>query len=438
MSGPLDGLTTADGAAHAGRRAHELAAVLCPMMRSITGDGVRATFEVLGKVAPLVVTEVPSGTPVLDWEVPPEWAVREAYVADDNGRRLIDIAKHPLHLLGYSRPVRARLSLEELRPHLHTDPHHPDWIPYRTSYYRDAWGFCLAQSELDTWGPGPYEVVVDTRLFPGSLSYAECRVPGQQDEEIVLYTHCCHPGMANDNASGLAVAAVVASALAASRPRLSYRIVFAPGTIGSITWLARNEAVWPRIRGGLVLGLLGDSSPLRYKRSRRGRSEIDLIAAAVVQARDPHAQVQDFEPYGYDERQFCSPGIDLAVGRLSRSVNNGYTQYHSSGDDLSVIHAEALADSIATIAEIVNRLDGNPRYRSLSDRGEPRLGKRGLFRTTGGTDPTRFEHALLWVLSMADGQHGLHDTAAAAGLATQDIEEAARALQAARLIEIDA
>jgi len=438
MIGPLAELSTAEGAARAGRRALALASELCPMMRSITGEGVRATFKVLSQVAPLAIEEVPSGTPVLDWEIPQEWAVHEAYVADLNGRRLIDVATHPLHLLGYSRPVRTRLSLEELRPHLHTDPQRPDWIPYRTSYYRDAWGFCLAQSELDAWGPGPYEVVVDTDFFAGSLTYAECRVPGQRDEEVILYTHSCHPGMANDNASGLAVAAIVAGALAAARPRLSYRVVFAPGTIGSIAWLARNEDAWPRIRGGLVLGLLGDASALTYKRSRRGRTEIDHIAAAVVRARDPGAQVRDFEPYGYDERQFCSPGIDLAVGRLSRSVNNGYTQYHSSGDDLSVIHADALAGSIATIAEIVNRLDANPRYRSLADRGEPRLGKRGLFRATGGTDPTRFEHALLWVLSMADGQHGLHDTAAAAGLETQDIEEAARALQAAGLIEIDA
>jgi aminopeptidase-like protein len=438
MSGPLQALGSPEGAARAGERALALAAELAPMMRSLTGAGVRETFARLGRIAPLQVHEVPSGTPVLDWEVPPEWRVREAYVADATGRRLIDVAAHPLHLVGYSRPVRTRLGLEELRPHLHTDPRHPDWIPYRTSYYRDAWGFCLAQSELERWGPGPYEVVVDTELLPGSLSYAECRVAGQGAEDFVLYTHSCHPGMANDNASGLAVAAVIAAALAESRPRLGYRVVFAPGTIGSITWLARNEDAWPRIRGGLVLGLLGDAAALTYKRSRQNRSETDLIAAAVVRELHPEARVLDFEPYGYDERQFCSPGIDLAVGRLSRSVNNGYNEYHSSGDDLSVISASALAGSIAAVAQIVNRLDGNPRYRSLAPRGEPRLGKRGLFRSTGGTDPSRFEHALLWVLNMADGRHGLYDTAAAAGLTPHEVQAAASALHGAGLIEIDA
>ena len=426
--------TMADATALAGR-ALALATEIFPIGRSITGQGVRETLRCIGNRVPLEVSEVPSGTPVFDWEVPPEWNVREAYIADGAGRRLVDFRRHALHLVGYSIPVRARMTLNELRPHLHTLPQTPDWIPYRTSYYSKAWGFCLAESELATWPDGEYEVVIDAELKPGHLTYAECLIRGAVEQEILVYTHTCHPALANDNASGMAVATVLAEEALKSRPNLSYRFIFGPGTIGSITWLARNESRLTAVRGGLTIGLLGDVGPLTYKRSRRGTTEIDLIAAQAVRELDPNAKLLDFSPYGYDERQFCSPGINLPMGRLTRSANDAYPEYHTSADNPSLLRAESLAQSILAIATVLNRLDGNRRFRNLSPKCEPRLGRRGLFRSTGGTNPGEFEHAMLWLLSLSDGKHGLQDARAASGLSLETLEHAATALIEAGLLE---
>jgi aminopeptidase-like protein len=435
VSGPFGALQTIDDLRPLAERALTLVADIFPLCRSITGDGVRETLRRIAQHAPLEMFEVPSGTPVFDWEVPREWNVREAYIADSAGRRLVDFRANALHLMSYSVPVRARMSLHELRPHLHTLPERPDWIPYRTSYYREAWGFCLAHRELSQWAEGEYEVVIDADLKAGSLTYAECLIRGASDREILVYTHTCHPALANDNASGMAVAAVLAGEASKTRPNLSYRFVFGPGTIGSITWLARNESWLRSIRGGLTIGLLGDGGPLTYKRSRRGTSEIDLIAAQAVRELNPNAKVLDFTPYGYDERQFCSPGIDLAVGRLTRSSNDGYAEYHTSADNPALLKASALSESMLAIATILNRVDGNRLFRNRSPKCEPRLGTRGLFRATGGTSPGDFEHAMLWLLSLCDGSHGLRDAQAVSGLDMATLERAAAALIGAGLLE---
>jgi aminopeptidase-like protein len=432
---PFDSIAEEGAASALAKRALDLARDVYPLCRSITGDGVRETLRRLARHAPLEIFEVPSGTPVFDWEVPLEWNLRDAWIATADGCRLVDVNQHALHVMSYSVPIRARMTLQELRPHLHTLPEHPDRIPYRTSYYREAWGFCVAQRELDTWRDGEYEVVIDSTLKPGSLTYAECLVRGASAQEVLVYTHTCHPALANDNAIGMAVAAVLAGEIVKSRPNLSYRFVFGPGTIGSIAWLARNEAQLGRVRAGLVIGLLGDAGPLTYKRSRRGRAEIDFIAADAVRRLDPHARVQDFTPYGYDERQFCSPGIDLPMGRLTRSPNDAYPEYHSSADNLELLRADAIAQSIQAIAGIFGRIDVNRRFRSISPKGEPRLGKRGLFRATGGANPGEFEHAMLWLLNLADGAHGLQDAHAASGLPLAALESAAAALVEAGLLE---
>lgn len=435
VTGPLEHLESADAALALARRALDLVGRVYPLCRSITGDGVRATLGLIGQSLPLEISEVPSGTPVFDWDIPPEWNIRDAYIADATGRRLVDFRAHALHVVGYSVPVRARMTLRQLRPHLHTLPERPDWIPYRTSYYRETWGFCLSHRELAGWPDGEYEVVIDSDLKPGSLTYAECLVPGASEREILVYTHTCHPALANDNATGIAVAAVLAEEALKSSPNLSYRFIFAPGTIGSIAWLARNEARLARVRGGLAIGLLGDRGALTFKRSRRGTSELDLIAAQVVRELDPNAKVIDFTPYGYDERQFCSPGIDLPVGRLTRSPNDAYPEYHTSADNPSLLDEGALARSILAAATILNRIDSNPLYRNRIPKGEPRLGKRGLFRATGGVSPGDFEHAMLWLLNLADGAHGLRDTQAASGLPIELLQRAARALVEADLLE---
>lgn len=431
----FDSIAGGEAASTLAERAFDLARDIFPLCRSITGDGVRETLRRLARHAPLEIFEVPSGTPAYDWEIPLEWNLRDAWIATADGHRVVDVKRHALHVMGYSVPVRACMSLSELRPHLHTLPEYPDRIPYRTSYYREAWGFCVAQRELDTWPEGEYEVVIDSTLKPGSLTYAECHVPGASGQEVLVYTHTCHPALANDNAIGMAVAAVLAGEIMKSRPNLSYRFVFGPGTIGSIAWLARNEAQLGRVRAGLVIGLLGDAGPLTYKRSRRGRAEIDFIAADAVRRLDPQARLQDFTPYGYDERQFCSPGIDLPMGRLTRSPNDAYPEYHSSADNLELLRADAIAQSIQAIAAIFGRIDVNRRFRSTSPKGEPRLGKRGLFRATGGANPGEFEHAMLWLLNLADGAHGLQDAHAASGLPLASLEGAAAALVEAGLLE---
>lgn len=408
---------------------------LYPICRSITGDGVRQTLDVLSELVPLERFEVPSGTPVLDWEVPKEWNVREAYIVDPQGKRIVDFRNHSLHLVSYSVPVRARMSLAELRPRLFSLPDHPDWIPYRTSYYSETWGFCVPHTLIETLQEGEYEVVIDTTLAPGSLTYAECVIPGETDREIVLYTHICHPSLANDNVSGMSLVSVLARELARQEQRkFTYRIVYGPATIGSITWLAQNEKKLDRIDYGLVIGLVGDPGPVTYKCSRRGNTGIDTAARHVVAGLESGARVNEWSPYGYDERQFCSPGFDLAFGRLTRSPNSAYPQYHTSADNLSLMQPRSFAESLLTIVRILRVLEGNVRYLNLSPKGEPRLGKRGLFRKTGGTDIGRTETAYLWILNQSDGAHDLLEIANRAGLPFDLMHNAARDLERAGLL----
>src|SRR5262245_10784543 len=361
----------------------ELICELFPLCRSITGDGLRQSLFRLGKLIPLETHQVASGTQVFDWTIPKEWNIQDAYIKDAEGCRVVDFRVNNLHVVNYSGPVNRRMSLQELRPHLHSLREHPDWVPYRTSYYRETWGFCLSQRQLDSLAEDTYEVVIDSTLEPGNLSYAECVIPGECDREMLLFTHCCHPSTCNDNLTGVAVATLLAERLLRYRHRLTYRIVFAPATIGSITWLSRNESLLPRIDYGLVLGLLGDGAPLQFKRSRGGATRIDAIAEYVLRRGYPDSRLVDFSPYGYDERQFCSPGIDLPLGRLTRSSNGEYPEYHSSADNLDFISPAALGESMTAALQIIATADSDLRYRNTRPKCEPRLGKYGLYRPTG-------------------------------------------------------
>jgi aminopeptidase-like protein len=430
----LEQLHSEQGACEAAGAALELMAQMFPMCRSITGNGVRRTFDVLEKIVPLTRHEVPSGTRVFDWEVPAEWNIRDAFIADSDGKRIVDFGAHNLHVVNYSGPVRRRMSLEELQPHLHSLPERPDAIPYRTSYYAEHWGFCLQHRLRERLEPGMYEVVIDATLAPGHLSYAECVVPGSSSGRAILYTHSCHPSLANDNLSGLALAALLAKELRDERPRLTWHVVFGPGTIGSLCWLSRNEELLGDFAGGLVVGLLGDSGALTYKRSRRGNTATDRTMELVLRRRAPASRVLDFEPYGYDERQFCSPGFDLPVGRLTRSPNGAYPEYHTSDDKLSLLQPDALAESLQVLALAVSAMDRNRALLNLLPKGEPRLGKRGLYGALGGKSPGEFEQALLWVLSLADGVHDLVAMAQRSGLAFDLLDGAAAALEQAGLV----
>ncbi len=415
---------------------YELISELYPFCRSITGDGVRQTLRALQGHIDVEIHEVPTGTPVFDWTVPREWNIRDAYVKNAEGDRVIDFRESNLHVVGYSVPVRAHMTLEELGRNLHTLPEQPDWIPYRTSYYAERWGFCLAYNDLLGLSEGEYEVCVDSSLEHGHLTYGELYLRGDSDEEILLHTHVCHPSMCNDNLSGIALTTYLAKALGEARRRYSYRFLFLPGTIGAITWLALNEDRMPRIRAGLVISNAGDSGGFTYKKSRRGDGEIDRAAVQVLRHRSGDNRVVPFSPYGYDERQYCSPGINLAVGALSRSSYGTYPEYHTSADNLDLVQPQFLADTYAACLEIIDVLEGNRRYRNLNPKCEPQLGRRGLYGQIGGQSEKAVDQlALLWVLNLSDGDHRLLDIAERAEVPFGVIREAADALGAAGLLE---
>jgi aminopeptidase-like protein len=412
-----------------------MAAELFPICRSITGDGVRETLAILARRIPITRTEVPSGQPVYDWVVPPEWNIRGAYVARADGTRIVDFADSNLHVVQYSRPVDAVVTLTELREHLHSLPDQPDWIPYRRAFYSEGWGFCLRHRDLLALQDPAYRVVIDATLEDGYLTYGECVVPGESDRTVLISCHICHPSLANDNVAGLVVATELAAWLRERSPRFTYRFVFAPGTIGSLTWLARNEAMLGRIEHGLVLSCLGDAGPITYKQSRRGDAPIDAIVAYVLRTDAAPSSVRRFSPFGYDERQYCSPGFDLPVGSLTRTPHGEYPEYHSSADDLALLRPESLEHSLAVLRRIVGVIEGDQVYRNLSPKGEPQLGRRGLYPKIGG-ERAIAEHqmAMLWVLNQADGRHSLLETAERAELPFEVIRHAADELERVGLL----
>jgi len=418
-----------------GRAMHALIAELYPICRSITGDGVRQTLARLAREIPLEIHEVPSGTRVFDWTVPNEWNIRDAYIKDARGTRVVDFRRCNLHVVSYSVPVRARMTLEELRPRLHTLPDRPDWVPYRTTYYKEDWGFCLSQRQLDALAEGEYEVCIDSTLAPGSLTYGECVIRGRTDEEVLISCHCCHPSLANDNLSGIAVAVALARSLAGASLRYTYRFLFIPGTIGSITWLALNEATTARIRHGLVLSCVGDRGHPTYKRSRRGNAVIDRAVEHVLRHSGGEYTIRDFVPYGYDERQYCSPGFNLPVGCLMRTPNGQFPEYHTSADNLEFVEPAALADTLRTCQAVVEILEHDGVYENLNPKCEPQLGRRGLYGgVTGRAQLPGYELALLWVLNFSDGQHSLLDIAERADIPFATVRRAAEDLVRAELL----
>ncbi len=420
----------------AGEEMYRLIEELYPICRSITGEGLRATLRRIQQEIPITIREVPTGTPVFDWTVPREWNIRDAYVKNAAGERVVDFRRSNLHVVNYSVPVRARMSLTELRGHLHTLPDRPDWIPYRTSYYKETWGFCLSQRQLETLPDGEYEVMIDSSLEDGHLSYGEYLLPGESPHEILISCHSCHPSLCNDNLSGIAVAVHLARELAEQPHHYSYRFLFIPGTIGAITWLSLNEDAIARIRHGLVLAGVGDPGRFSYKKSRRGSAAIDRAAVHVLEKSGHAFEIAEFSPYGYDERQYCSPGINLPVGRFSRTPHGTFPEYHTSADNLDFVRPEALAQSFAICRKILGVLENNRTYQNQNPKCEPQLGKRGLYRAIGGqADAGALEMAMLWVLNLSDGDHSLLDIAERSKLDFDAIEFAARALREHALLK---
>ncbi|MCB0719687.1 MAG: DUF4910 domain-containing protein [Bacteroidetes bacterium] len=401
-----------------GEAMHRFVSELFPILRSITGQGTRDTLGRIRERIGIDIHEVPSGTKVFDWEIPDEWNVSEAWIEGPDGDRLIDFRDNNLHLLNYSEPVDATVSLEELKPHLFSNPAMPDHIPYRTSYYKRDWGFCLSHHQLENLKDGNYRVVVRSSLEPGVLNYGELFVPGESEEEVLFSTHVCHPSLANDNLSGVALLTFLADRiLKADRRRFSYRFVFVPGTIGSITWLARNESRVARIQHGLVVACVGDPGHFHYKKSRRGTAEIDRVVEHILRRSGEPYGIRDFSPYGYDERQYCSPGFNLPLGCLSRTPHGKFPEYHTSADNPDFVTPVALEGSLLRFMEIVECLEQNRTYVNLNPKCEPQLGRRGLYRMMGGyADAQEDQMAMLWILNLADGSNSLLDIAERSGM----------------------
>lgn len=422
---------------------HDMLARLFPICRSQTGDGVRQSLALLQDVLPLHIHEVPSGTPVFDWEVPQEWNIRDAWIADASGKKLIDLASSNLHVLNGSAPVKARMPWSELKTRLHTLPDQPERIPYRTAFFQNTWGFCLTQQQFDAMaeqGEQHYDVCIDSTLEHGSLTLGEWYLPGQTSAEVLLSTHTCHPSLANDGLSGLVVATWLARWLATQPRRYSYRLLLAPATIGAITWLSINQDHVDRIRHGLVLSCLGDSGHFNYRRSRQGNAEVDRRVQNILQDDGADHQIHDFEPFGYDQRQFCSPGFDLPMGCLMRTPNGEYPEYHTSADDLSLVRPEALEHSLKTLIRICDSLEANysPTYINRHPHGEPRLGKHGLYHAFGTRpDAQQLQNAMLWILNLSDGRHSLADIAEVSQLPLPGLEEAASLLETHGLVSCE-
>jgi aminopeptidase-like protein len=406
-----------------------LAAKIFPFCRSITGDGVRQTLREVGAHIPLQIHEVPTGSQVLDWTIPREWNIRDAWIKNERGEKIVDFKRSNLHVMSYSVPVQRRMSLTELKRHIYTLPDQPDLIPYRTSYYAENWAFCMPHRQFEALRDETYEVSIDSSLENGHLTYGEYFHKGETEDEFLLSAHVCHPSLANDNCSGIALLTHLAKRLGGLRTRYSYRFLFAPGTIGAITWLARNEENVHRIKHGLIVSMLGDRGGPTFKKSRRGNAEIDRAMIQSLAHSGLSPVIEEFSPYGYDERQYCSPGFNLPVAMFSRSKFGTIPEYHTSADNLDFIRPQALSESYRLINDAIGAIEGNGTFVNTHPKGEPQLGKRGLYGAIGGDkDAAAANMAMLWILNQSDGTNSLLDIAERAKLPFAVVQRTAKLL----------
>lgn len=411
-----------------GENMFDLMKKLYPICRSITGNGVRQTLQIIKEIIPIDIKEVPTGTKVFDWEVPREWNIRDAYIKNSKGERIVDFKKNNLHVLNYSTPIHKKISLEELKKHLFTLPKHPDWIPYKTSYYDENWGFCITNKQYEQLEDDTYEVYIDSSLDDGHLTYGELYIKGESEEEFLLSTYLCHPSLCNDNLSGVVLLTYLAKELENKDLKYSYRFLFIPETIGAITWLALNEEKTKNIKCGLVATCVGDNGNITYKRTQNGNTIIDEVVEKVLQESGHPHQIKNFFPWGSDERQYCSVGFNLPVGSLMRTQYAHFPQYHTSADNLDFIDISSLSDSFKKYLEVIYIIENDDIYINLSPKCEPRLGERGLYGYSQRT-------AIRWVLSFSDGNNSLLDISKRSGLRFELIKEAADLLVDSVLLE---
>jgi len=409
---------------------------LYPICRSITGNGVRQTLTEIKKHIDLQIHEIPTNTQVFDWTIPKEWNITDAYIADSKGNRVVDFKKSNLHIVSYSIPIRQKMSLAELKKHLHSIPDLPNAIPYLTSYYKEDWGFCISHNNFLNLKDEEYEVVIDSTLTDGSLTYGEFFVPGFTSDEILVSCYVCHPSMCNDNLSGVVLTTMLAKELSKIKTNYSLRFLFVPETIGVIAWLAINEKNISKIKHGLVATCLGDPGSSTYKRTKQGKSEIDRTAEYVLKNTKSDYQILDFFPTGSDERQFCSPGINLNVGSLMRTPYGKFTEYHTSDDNLDFVQPEFLEDSYSKYLQTIFILENNKKYLNLSPKCEPHLGKRNLYRPIGGQKVSKeSELAIFWMLNFSDGLHDILDISEKSGLKFEILLDAAEKLKKNNLLK---
>jgi aminopeptidase-like protein len=415
---------------------------LWPLNRSLTGNGNRETFKILSEIIDLKISEIPSGTQCFDWTIPPEWNVKEAWVKDDKGNIVIDLANNNLHLLGYSEPFKGKISFEELAPHIHTLPDQPDLIPYLTSYYQRRWGFCMPHNQfLNLDKKAFYDVYIDSTLDEnGSMTIADALVKGSSDKEILLSTYICHPSLASNELSGNLVAAFIYSKLKKKKNlKYTYRFTFVPETIGTIYYLWNLGSHFKRkLEAGFVITCVGDNGKFTYKKSRQGNALADRATELILKQSEKNYNILDFCPRGGDERQYCSPGFNLPVGSLMRTMYGTYPEYHTSADNKEYISFEAMEKSVERYLDVIELLEANERYINTLPCCEPQLSKRGLYPTLGSQkNVEKFVDAMMWVLNLADGTNDLISISQKSKVSVKELFPIVNTLKEKGLLELD-
>lgn len=390
-----------------GKAMHQLVAELFPICRSITGDGVRETLKIMQKHIPLKIYEVPTYTEVFDWVVPKEWNIKDAYIMDEVGNKIVDFKENNLHVVGYSTPIDKILTLEQLQPHLYSLENQPDAIPYITSYYKERWGFCLTHNQRQNLKDGNYQVFIDSELKDGSLTYGELIIPGESEKEVFLSTYICHPSMANNELSGPIVTTFLAKWVLSQPRKYTYRIIFIPETIGSITYLSKNmNEMKHNIIAGYNLSCVGDDRTFSYLPSRDGNTLADRVALNILNSYHPNFMKYSFLDRGSDERQYCSPGVDLPVASILRSKFGEYPEYHTSLDNLDLVTVDGLAGSLDIYIRCLELIEKNKLYK-INCLCEPQLGKRGLYPTISTKESGKIVRNMMNFIAYADGKRDL-------------------------------
>ncbi len=419
-----------------GDEIYDIIKELFPICRSITGNGVRESLKIIQKQIPIKINEISSGEKVFDWEIPKEWNIDDAFIKNAKGEKIVDFQKSNLHVVNYSVPINGKYTLDELKKHLHTLPNNPEWIPYLTSYYNEDWGFCISENQLKKLKDEKYEIMIDSKLKNGSLTYGELIIPGSSEKEILLSCYVCHPSMCNDNLTGPALLTLLAKYLEDKELEYTYHFLFIPETIGAIAWLSQNEKIISKIKCGLVATCLGDSGISTYKKTKKGNSIIDKIVEKVLDESGSKFEVVDFFPSGSDERQFSSLGFNLEIGSLMRTMYGKFSEYHTSADNLEFINKNSLHDSFMKYVNVIWMLENNKIYRNLNPKCEPQLGKKGIYRLIGSQKNEDLDElSILWVLNMTDGINSLLDISEHSKLSFQQILKAAQILLDKNLLE---